>query len=54
MEARGKKGLAKRGDKKKLGGVTFFTVFEYKADIPNTCNKFENSPDWTPLSIIKS
>ena len=38
MEVQRKEGLAKRGDKKKLGGLIFFTVFEYKADIANTCN----------------
>ena len=38
MEEWGKEGMAKGGDKKKLGSLTFFTVFEYKADIANTCN----------------
>ena len=30
--------ISKRGDKKKLGSLIVFTVFEYKADIANTCN----------------
>lgn len=27
-----------KGDKKKLGYLIFFTVFQYKVDIASTCN----------------
>ena len=38
MEAQGGGGVAKSGDKKKSGGLIFFTVFEDKADIAKTCD----------------
>ena len=39
MDARGgEEEVAKRGDKKKVHRPNLFTVFEYRADIANTCN----------------
>ena len=36
--AGGRKGWPKGEIKKKLGGLIFFIVFEYKVDIANNCN----------------